>query len=56
MAKLLKVDLKRIFKDKLLLVVAIIGVVLGGVLGVVIAFIKELLNDKIAWFYNTHFK
>ena len=29
MAKLLKVDLKRIFKDKLLLVVAIIGVVLA---------------------------
>ena len=29
MAKLLKVDLKRLFKDKLLLVVAIIGVVLA---------------------------
>ena len=32
--------------NKMLLL--IIGVVLGGVLGVVIAFIKELLNDKIA--------
>ena len=44
MAKLLKVDLKRIFKDKLLLVVAIIGVVLALTTPLIYKFIYLFLG------------